>query len=64
MKFTVQPEVTVNGVSRTVGYNYPMYGGDSTYSILPAEVMETNSLRDRRSRSLATVRQEEQLTVL
>lgn len=44
MKFTVQPEVTINGVSRTVGYNYPMYGGDSTYAILPAEVMETNSL--------------------
>ena len=44
MKFTVQPEVTIYGESRTVGYNYPMYGGDSTYSILPAEVMETNSL--------------------
>lgn len=44
MKFTVQPEVTIHGESRTVGYNYPMYGGDSTYSILPAEVMETNSL--------------------
>ena len=45
MKFTVQPEVTIHGESRkTVGYNYPMYGGDSTYSILPAEIMETNSL--------------------
>ena len=44
MKFTVQPEVTVEGVSRTVGYNYGTYGGDSTYSILPAEVMETGSL--------------------
>ena len=44
MKFTVQPEVTIGGVSRTVGYNYGAYGGDSTYSILPAEVMETGSL--------------------
>jgi threonine dehydrogenase-like Zn-dependent dehydrogenase len=44
MKFTVQPEVTVDGVSRTVGYNYETYGGDSTYSILPAEVIETGSL--------------------
>ena len=43
MKFTVQPEVTIGGVSRTVGYNYGAYGG-STYSILPAEVMETGSL--------------------
>lgn len=44
MKFTVQPEVTIGGISRTVGYNYGTYGGDSTYSILPAEVMETGSL--------------------
>lgn len=44
MKFTVQPEVTIGGVSRTVGYNYGAYGGDSTYSILPAEVMESGSL--------------------
>lgn len=44
MKFTVQPEVTVDGVPWTVGYNYPAYGGDSTYSIIPSEVMEAGAM--------------------
>lgn len=44
MKFTVQPEAIVNGKSMTVGYNYGTYGGDSTYSILPAEVIESGGL--------------------
>lgn len=44
MRFTVQPEVVVNGKSRTVGYNYGTYGGDCTYAILPSEVMEADAL--------------------
>ncbi len=44
MKFTVQPETVVNGRSMTVGYNYGTYGGDSTYSVLPAEVIESGGL--------------------
>lgn len=44
MRFTVQPEVMVKGKSRTVGYNYGTYGGDCTYAILPAEVMESDAL--------------------
>lgn len=44
MKFTVQPEVVTNGKSMTVGYNYGTYGGDSTYAVIPAEVMEAGAL--------------------
>lgn len=43
-KFTVQPDMNINGEIRTAGYYYPMYGGDSTYSILPNEVMEHDYL--------------------
>lgn len=43
-KFTVQPDMIIDGKTKTAGYYYPTYGGDSTYSILPAEVMEHNYL--------------------
>lgn len=43
-KFTVQPDMNIGGEVRTAGYYYPMYGGDSTYSILPNEVMENDYL--------------------
>ena len=45
-KFTVQPvmEEDENGVVLTAGYSFPMYGGDSTYSILHNEVMEGDYL--------------------
>lgn len=43
-KFTVQPDMNIDGVVKTAGYYYPTYGGDCTYCILPAEVMENNYL--------------------
>ena len=44
-KFTVEPDMDIiNGEVRTAGYFYPYYGGDSTYSILPPEVMENDFL--------------------
>lgn len=43
-KFTVQPAVSVDGKVKTVGYYYQYYGGDSTYSIIPNEVMENDCL--------------------
>ena len=43
-KFTVQPELIINDKVMTSGYYYPTYGGDSTYSILPNEVVENGML--------------------
>lgn len=43
-KFTVLPTVTQNGQLKTAGYYYETYGGDCTYCILPAEVMEHGCL--------------------
>ena len=43
-KFTVQPDMNFEGKMQTAGYFYPTYGGDSTYSILPREVMEYDYL--------------------
>lgn len=39
-KFTVLPTISVDGVLKTAGYYYETYGGDSTYSIIPAEAIE------------------------
>ncbi|MDD4371992.1 MAG: zinc-binding dehydrogenase [Anaerostipes sp.] len=43
-KFTVLPTITVNEVLKTAGYYYGTYGGDSTYSILPAEMIERDCI--------------------
>lgn len=43
-KFTVLPAVTQDGRLKTAGYYYETYGGDCTYCILPAEVMEHGCL--------------------
>ncbi|MDD3746631.1 MAG: zinc-binding dehydrogenase [Anaerostipes sp.] len=43
-KFTVLPTITANGVLKTAGYYYGTYGGDSTYSILPAEMIERDCI--------------------
>lgn len=44
MKFTIQPAINYKGTMWSPGYSYEFCGGDATYCILPAEVMETNSL--------------------
>lgn len=43
-KFTVLPTITVNGILKTAGYYYGTYGGASTYSILPAEMIERDCI--------------------
>lgn len=44
MKFTIQPDMNYHGKTLTPGYYYEFCGGDSTYSILPKEVMELDCL--------------------
>lgn len=43
-KFTIQPDMNYQGKTLTPGYYYGTCGGDSTYSILPKEVMELDCL--------------------
>ena len=40
MKFTIQPALNYKGTMWSPGYSYEFCGGDATYCILPAEVME------------------------
>lgn len=40
MKFTIQPALNYNGTLWSPGYSYEFCGGDATYAIIPAEVME------------------------
>lgn len=44
MKFTLQPALNYKGTMWTPGYSYEFFGGDATYCIIPAEVMEVNCL--------------------
>ncbi len=44
MKFTLQPALNYKGTMWSPGYSYEFFGGDCTYCILPAEVMELNCL--------------------
>ena len=44
MKFTLQPALNYKGTMWSPGYSYEYFGGDCTYCILPAEVMELNCL--------------------
>ncbi len=40
MKFTIQPALNYQGTMWSPGYSYEFCGGDATYCIIPAEVME------------------------
>ncbi|MGN0708271.1 MAG: zinc-binding dehydrogenase [Faecalibacterium sp.] len=40
MKFTIQPALNYKGTMWSPGYSYEFCGGNATYCILPAEVME------------------------
>ena len=44
MKFTIQPALNYKGSMWSPGYSYEFCGGDATYCILPAEVMECGCL--------------------
>lgn len=44
MKFTIQPALNYKGAMWSPGYSYEFCGGDATYCILPAEVMERGCL--------------------
>ena len=43
-KFTIQPALNYKGTMWSPGYSYEFCGGDATYCILPAEVMECGCL--------------------
>ncbi len=43
-KFTIQPALNYKGTMWSPGYSYEFCGGDATYCILPAEVMECDCL--------------------
>jgi threonine dehydrogenase-like Zn-dependent dehydrogenase len=44
MKFTLQPALNYKGTMWSPGYSYEFFGGDSTYCIIPHEVMELGCL--------------------
>ncbi|MDP4133627.1 MAG: zinc-binding dehydrogenase [Bacillota bacterium] len=43
-KFSIQPAMNYKGSLYAPGYSYQFIGGDSTYVVIPNEVMETNCL--------------------
>jgi threonine dehydrogenase-like Zn-dependent dehydrogenase len=44
MKFTIQPALNYKGTMWSPGYSYEFCGGDATYCIIPAEVMELDCM--------------------
>ncbi len=44
MKFTLQPALNYKGTMWSPGYSYEFCGGDTTYCVIPAEVMELGCL--------------------
>ncbi len=51
MKFTLQPALNYKGTMWSPGYSYEFFGGDSTYCIIPAEVMELGCLLEYKGRA-------------
>lgn len=45
-KFAIQPALNKDGTLWAPGYSYQFIGGDATYIVIPAEVMELNCLLD------------------
>ncbi len=45
-KFAIQPAMNYKGSLAAPGYSYPNIGGDSTWAVIPNEVMETGCLLD------------------
>ncbi len=44
MKFTLQPALNYKGSMASPGYSYRYFGGDTTFCIIPSEVMELGCL--------------------
>ena len=51
MKFTLQPALNYHGTMWSPGYSYEFFGGDATYCIIPAEVMELGCLLEYKGRA-------------
>ena len=51
MKFTLQPALNYNGTMWSPGYSYEFFGGDTTYCIIPPEVMELGCLLEYKGRA-------------
>ncbi len=45
-KFSIQPNINYKGIGYAPGYSFPFFGGDATYIIIPAIVMEKKFLLD------------------
>ena len=51
MKFTLQPAHNYKGTMWSPGYSYEFFGGDTTYCVIPAEVMELGCLLEYKGRA-------------
>ena len=51
MKFTLQPAPNYKGTMWSPGYSYEFFGGDTTYCVIPAEVMELGCLLEYKGRA-------------
>ena len=51
MKFTLQPALNYKGTIWSPGYSYEFFGGDTTYCVIPAEVMELGCLLEYKGRA-------------
>ena len=51
MKFTLQPALNYKGTMWSPGYSYEFFGGDTTYCVIPAEVMELGCLLEYNGRA-------------
>ena len=51
MKFTLQPALNYKGTMWSPGYSYEFCGGDATYCIIPAEVMELGCLLEYKGKA-------------
>ena len=51
MKFTLQPALNYKGTMWSPGYSYEFFGGDTTYCVITAEVMELGCLLEYKGRA-------------
>ena len=51
MKFTLQTALNYKGTMWSPGYSYEFFGGDTTYCVIPAEVMELGCLLEYKGRA-------------
>ena len=51
MKFAQQPALNYKGTMWSPGYSYEFFGGDATYCVIPAEVMELGCLMEYKGRA-------------